>query len=203
MAGYYGHTAGSMYTCVDGNPDTLHGGKADKNGRLFYLVEARCGSLKCPPYVEGREIVCTVCSKEWIKISSMGFGFSYFTYIRFFVNIIQKFHYWLLYLFTFWEVKILRKQKLCRIRQKSGKTVGALTEALAQNTKTISHGIQQETWPLYNRIKKNYTIKIIYYTLTVYILYTEIKESNEQFRIWKKLHYWKNNQWNKEKTYNI
>nr|XP_022294934.1 uncharacterized protein LOC111105053 [Crassostrea virginica] len=64
MAGYYAHTAGSMYTCVDGNPDILHGGKADKNGKLFFLVEARCGSLKCPPYVEGREIVCAVCSKE-------------------------------------------------------------------------------------------------------------------------------------------
>ena len=64
MAGYFDHTAGSLYTCVDGNPDTLPGGKADKNGRLFYLVEAQCGSLKCPPYVQGREIVCAVCSKE-------------------------------------------------------------------------------------------------------------------------------------------
>ena len=64
MAGYHDHAAGSMYSCVDGNPDTLHGGKTNKNGRLFYLVEARCGSLKCPPYVEGREIVCAVCSKE-------------------------------------------------------------------------------------------------------------------------------------------
>ena len=145
MAGYYGQKAGSMYTCVDGNPDTLHGGKADKNGRLFYLVEARCGSLKCPPYVEGREIVCAVCSKEWIKSSSMGFsGFFHILSILHFFFLIQKLHYWFLYLFTFWEVKILRKQKLCRIRQKSGKTVGALTEALSQNTKTISNGIQQE-----------------------------------------------------------
>ena len=64
MAGNYGHQAGSQYTCVDSHPDTLHGGKADKNGKLFYFVEARCGSLKCPPYVEGRELVCVVCSKE-------------------------------------------------------------------------------------------------------------------------------------------
>uniref|UniRef100_K1QSL2 Short-chain collagen C4 n=1 Tax=Magallana gigas TaxID=29159 RepID=K1QSL2_MAGGI len=64
MAGYYGHAAGSMYTCVDEHPDTLHGGHSSKDGRLFYSVEARCGSLKCPPYVEGRELVCAVCSKE-------------------------------------------------------------------------------------------------------------------------------------------
>nr|XP_011421552.2 uncharacterized protein LOC105324200 [Crassostrea gigas] len=64
MAGYHDHQAGTMYTCVDEHPDTLHGGHADKNGRLFYQAEARCGSLKCPPYVEGRELVCVVCSKE-------------------------------------------------------------------------------------------------------------------------------------------
>ena len=64
MAGYYDYAGGSMYTCVDGNPDTLHGGHANKDGKLFYPVEARCGSLKCPPYVEGRELVCVVCSKK-------------------------------------------------------------------------------------------------------------------------------------------
>nr|XP_011449403.2 uncharacterized protein LOC105343662 isoform X2 [Crassostrea gigas] len=56
MAGYYNHPAATMYTCVDGDPDTLHGGHANKNGKLFYSVEARCGSLKCPPYVQGREL---------------------------------------------------------------------------------------------------------------------------------------------------
>ncbi|XP_062602973.1 short-chain collagen C4-like [Saccostrea cucullata] len=64
MAGYYNHSAGTSYTCVDKNPDTLHGGHANKNGYLFYFVEARCGSLKCPPYVEGKELLCVVCSKK-------------------------------------------------------------------------------------------------------------------------------------------
>ena len=64
MAGSYAHAAGSQYTCVDSDPDTVQGGQGNKNGKLFYLVEARCGSLKCPPYVEGRELVCAVCSKE-------------------------------------------------------------------------------------------------------------------------------------------
>nr|XP_022337655.1 short-chain collagen C4-like [Crassostrea virginica] len=64
MAGNYQHRAGTKYTCVDSHPDTLHGGQANKNGYLFHMVEARCGSLKCPPYVEGRELSCVVCSKE-------------------------------------------------------------------------------------------------------------------------------------------
>ncbi|XP_062599242.1 uncharacterized protein LOC134260716 [Saccostrea cucullata] len=63
MAGHFNHKAGTTYTCVDKNPDTLQGGHANKDGYLFYFVEGRCGSLKCPPYVEGREIVCAVCSK--------------------------------------------------------------------------------------------------------------------------------------------
>ena len=54
MAGDFTHSAGTQYTCVDSHTDSLHGGQTDKNGRLFYLVEARCGSLICPPYVEGK-----------------------------------------------------------------------------------------------------------------------------------------------------
>lgn len=64
MAGFYDHEAGTTYTCVDSHPDTLNGGSKSKDGKLFYLVEATCKSLKCPPYVEGRERVCAVCSKE-------------------------------------------------------------------------------------------------------------------------------------------
>eukprot|EP00105_Crassostrea_gigas_P017690 XP_011435563.2 PREDICTED: uncharacterized protein LOC105334004 [Crassostrea gigas] len=64
MAGYYTNSAGSKFTCIDANPDTLHGGHASTDGYLFYLVEAQCGSLKCPPYVNGRVLVCVVCSKE-------------------------------------------------------------------------------------------------------------------------------------------
>ncbi|XP_061171854.1 short-chain collagen C4-like [Saccostrea echinata] len=64
MAGWFNHAAATTYKCVDKNPDTLHGGQSNKDGYLFYHVEARCGSLKCPPYVEGRELMCAVCSKE-------------------------------------------------------------------------------------------------------------------------------------------
>ncbi|XP_065928358.1 uncharacterized protein [Magallana gigas] len=64
MAGHYSHEAGTTFTCIDSHPDTLHGGSTSKDGKFFYLVEATCGSLKCPPYVAGRELVCAVCSKE-------------------------------------------------------------------------------------------------------------------------------------------
>ncbi|XP_078341854.1 uncharacterized protein LOC144627830 [Crassostrea virginica] len=64
MAGHFNFQGPSKYTCVDHHPDTVYGGSSDMNGKLFYFVEAVCGSLKCPPYVNGRELVCAVCSRK-------------------------------------------------------------------------------------------------------------------------------------------
>lgn len=64
IAGHHNLVAGTTYTCFDSHSDTLHGGATEKGGKLFYLVEAHCGSLKCPSYVHGRELVCVACSNE-------------------------------------------------------------------------------------------------------------------------------------------
>lgn len=64
MAGNWNHPAATTYTCVDEHPEAVHGGHENRNGYLFYHVEALCGSLKCPPYVHGRELACVVCSKK-------------------------------------------------------------------------------------------------------------------------------------------
>ncbi|XP_078581552.1 uncharacterized protein LOC144864975 [Branchiostoma floridae x Branchiostoma japonicum] len=63
MAGYHGHSSRTEFVCMDGEAEALPGGEGDENGALFYPVEARCGSLPCPPYVEGRELTCVVCTK--------------------------------------------------------------------------------------------------------------------------------------------
>lgn len=63
MSGRYSHRAASDYYCIDVAAETLPGGVVNKNGYTLYFVESRCGSLKCPPYVEGREMTCVVCSK--------------------------------------------------------------------------------------------------------------------------------------------
>ena len=64
MAGTVQTSGGSAFNCVDHHPDTVHGGSSNMNAKPFFFVEARCGSLKCPPYVNGRELVCAVCSKK-------------------------------------------------------------------------------------------------------------------------------------------
>ncbi|KAK3587947.1 hypothetical protein CHS0354_014462 [Potamilus streckersoni] len=63
MSDYHVHPGATNYVCVDANPDAVLGGTANNNGHLMYVVQAKCGSLPCPPYVEGRVIACVVCSK--------------------------------------------------------------------------------------------------------------------------------------------
>ncbi|KAL4237327.1 hypothetical protein ACF0H5_002045 [Mactra antiquata] len=62
MSGNIVHSA-TEFVCVDKQVEVVVGGHPDQNGRLFYLVEGICGSLKCPPYVNGRELTCVVCSR--------------------------------------------------------------------------------------------------------------------------------------------
>ena len=63
MAGYYDHDGATDYYCEDKDPENLPGGTANNNDHILYFVEARCGSLRCPPYVNGREFLCAVCTK--------------------------------------------------------------------------------------------------------------------------------------------
>ncbi|CAH1255311.1 Hypp1509 [Branchiostoma lanceolatum] len=52
----------SEFVCVDEDPESRPGGYQDTNGALFFPVEASCGSLPCPDYVQGRELTCVVCT---------------------------------------------------------------------------------------------------------------------------------------------
>ena len=63
VSGDYGHASATEYICLDRNPDFNSGGFTSNDGALLYFVEVVCGSLECPPYVNGRELSCAVCSK--------------------------------------------------------------------------------------------------------------------------------------------
>jgi hypothetical protein len=61
MAGYPTHNAASEYVCVDGEAEPASQSLVQNhNGKLFYFVRAKCGSLKCPPYKEGDDLTCVV-----------------------------------------------------------------------------------------------------------------------------------------------
>ena len=66
---YYGYLMAERYThhrstfeCVDHSPQSIPGSASNTDGALFYHVEARCHGI-CPPYTDGRELTCTVCTK--------------------------------------------------------------------------------------------------------------------------------------------
>ena len=51
------------YTCVDVNAESIPGSVSNNNGALFYFTEVYCQGIKCPPYAEGNELSCVVCTK--------------------------------------------------------------------------------------------------------------------------------------------
>lgn len=66
---YSGYLVAQHYTqprtefvCMDEAPDTS-GSSTSLSGNLWYLTEGACGSLPCPPYVQSREMTCSVCGK--------------------------------------------------------------------------------------------------------------------------------------------
>ena len=54
---------GAEFICVSSGMESRPGGQADQNGGLLYVAEVACGSLPCPPYVDGYELSCVVCTK--------------------------------------------------------------------------------------------------------------------------------------------
>ncbi|XP_029647880.1 uncharacterized protein LOC115221790 [Octopus sinensis] len=63
MTAHNGHKGREEYVCVDQTPEADPAGYRNEDGALLYFVQAICGSLPCPPYVNGQELTCVVCSK--------------------------------------------------------------------------------------------------------------------------------------------
>ncbi|KAH3807581.1 hypothetical protein DPMN_135926 [Dreissena polymorpha] len=63
VSGLSEHASPTNYACLDTKPEFEFEDAENKIGKLMYLVVAACGTLKCPPYVQSREITCAVCSK--------------------------------------------------------------------------------------------------------------------------------------------
>ena len=63
MSAYVGHKGRTQFICVDENPEATTGSHGNENGALLHFVESHCGSLPCPPYDNGKELTCVVCTK--------------------------------------------------------------------------------------------------------------------------------------------
>ena len=63
LASQHNTQKGAEYVCVSNDPETTNGGHTSMNGGRLFVVEAKCGTLPCPPYVSGYELTCVVCTK--------------------------------------------------------------------------------------------------------------------------------------------
>ena len=62
MSAKYTDKSPTEYVCVDGKAEYIPSTGGDSDQHLLYPVEGQCGSLPCPPFVNGRELTCAVCS---------------------------------------------------------------------------------------------------------------------------------------------
>lgn len=63
VSGNQGHPNQKTYECLDEAPEIVSGGSPSQNSAMFHFVEAVCGALHCPKYVNGWEMSCVVCTK--------------------------------------------------------------------------------------------------------------------------------------------
>ena len=64
MSSNFQHTRQNKYACLDENPEIRPGTEDYDPAGTFDVVEARCtaGKLPCPPYSDGDELACVVCT---------------------------------------------------------------------------------------------------------------------------------------------
>ena len=63
MAGHPTHASASEFICVDRSRGYIEATQGSQNGRLLYYTAVHCASLSCPPFVDGKIVLCAVCSK--------------------------------------------------------------------------------------------------------------------------------------------
>ena len=52
------------FICLDDDVEpTTHSSPGADHGAVLYPAQAICGSLPCLPYVEGKDVLCVVCSR--------------------------------------------------------------------------------------------------------------------------------------------
>ena len=53
----------TTFICVDDKQEARENSNRNDNGYLLYYTKGRCGSLPCPPFVDGGTLACVVCSR--------------------------------------------------------------------------------------------------------------------------------------------
>lgn len=60
---WYTSQKGKVPVCIDENAESIPGSATANIRSLLYFIETTCIGIACPPYFEGAEITCVVCTK--------------------------------------------------------------------------------------------------------------------------------------------
>ena len=52
----------TTFECVDVNAEAIPNSATSTDPNLFYFTESRCNGINCPPYADGNELTCVVCT---------------------------------------------------------------------------------------------------------------------------------------------
>ena len=63
MAAAVRHPHRHNFACVDYNAGSVPGSQAETAEAVFYHTETSCDGITCPPYVDGNELTCVMCTK--------------------------------------------------------------------------------------------------------------------------------------------
>ncbi len=53
----------NSFECFDVDAEPVPDSATDTDGATLYFTEATCNGIDCPPYTEGHELACVVCTK--------------------------------------------------------------------------------------------------------------------------------------------
>ena len=64
MSEHYNNKGRTTFVCVDKDAQALPGLGADDADTLMYHTSVGCNNgIPCPPYVDGKDLACVVCTK--------------------------------------------------------------------------------------------------------------------------------------------
>ena len=60
---HHQHHRSRVPVCVDVSSESVRGSSGEHTHSLLYFIETSCSGIACPPYSNGAEITCAVCTK--------------------------------------------------------------------------------------------------------------------------------------------
>jgi hypothetical protein len=62
-SGWFANQKTLVPVCMDVNSESVPGSASNHEDSVLFFIETRCEGIPCPPYTDGAELTCVVCTK--------------------------------------------------------------------------------------------------------------------------------------------